>query len=121
MRRLFSYIKSHIYDIHAILAATFAVFLLYLIKKPIKKYLESCLDKWLQKYPEKKEKRELYRKRYNMILIVLAIVMSFVLFGILSVLSPMIHFSVQSALMSGVFALCEYAFIDQITFRMPEE
>ena len=58
MRRLFSYIKSHIYDIHAILAATFAVFLLYLIKKPIKKYLESCLDKKLQKYPEKKEKRE---------------------------------------------------------------
>ena len=121
MRRLFSYIKSHIYDIHAILAATFAVFLLYLIKKPIKTYLESCLDKKLQKHPEKKEKRELYRKRYNMVLIMLAVVMSFVFFGILSVLSPMIHFSVQSALMSGVFALCEYAFIDQITFRMPEE
>lgn len=121
MRKIQSYAKSHIYDIHALLAATFAVFLLYLIKKPIKKYLESCLDKRLQKRPEKKEKRELYRKRCNMLLIVLAVAISFVLFGIFSVLSPMIHFSVQSSLMSGVFALCEYAFIEQITFRAPEE
>lgn len=120
MRRLFSYINSHIYDIHAMAAAVIAIGIMYLMKKPMKAYLERCVDRMLLRYPEKKEKRELYRKRYNMVLILLTMVVSALVFAAVSVVSPMIRFSLKTAIMSGVFALCGYAFIDQITFDIRE-
>ena len=36
------------------------------------------------------------------------------MFFLVSLVSPIIDFSFSSAIMSGVFALCEYAVIDQL-------
>ena len=39
---------------------------------------------------------------------------AFLFFGLLSVFSPFISFSVPSAIMSGAISLTEYAFIEQL-------
>ncbi|MBR6535687.1 MAG: hypothetical protein IKT67_00640 [Lachnospiraceae bacterium] len=56
-----------------------------------------------------------------MLLIILTMLLSFGLFWVASVISPLINFSFPTAVMSGVFALCEYAFLDQITFDIRDE
>lgn len=120
MRKILSYAKSHIYELHAIIAATIVVVLMSLIKGPIKKQIVKAVDRRLETRPEYSDRRELIIKRCNMLLIVLTMCLSVIVFGVLAVLSPLIEFSFPSAVMSGVFALCEYAFLDQITFDIPE-
>lgn len=120
MRKILSHIRSHIYDVHAIFAATLTVFIMYLIKKSLKRGLEHYIDKQIQNYSDRETKRGIYYKRYNLLLIVLAMCIAFVIFSVLSFVSPMIHFSFQSAIMSGIFALCGDAFFFQITFDSRE-
>lgn len=116
MRKLLSYAKSHIYEIHAIFAATVVVGLMYLIKRPIKRWTVKIVDEKIEKAPELFRQRENMIKRRNMILIVLTMCLAVVVFALLSVVSPLIEFSFPMAVLTGVFALCEYAFIEQITF-----
>ncbi len=118
---ILSYAKSHIYEIHALLVATFVVVLMSLIKEPIKKKLAQSVDKKIQSKPELVSKRRMMMKRRNMLLIVLTMFFSFVAFALAALISPLIEFSFPTAVMSGVFALCEYAFWDQITFDIREE
>lgn len=120
MRKILSYAKSHIYEIHAIIAATIVVVLMSFIKTPIKKLIVKAIDRKLEKQPEHSDRREIIIRRCNMLLIVLTMCLSVLVFALLAVLSPLIEFSFLSAVMSGVFALCEYAFWDQITFDIPE-
>ena len=56
-----------------------------------------------------------------MLLIVLTMILSFFVFALVALVSPLIEFSFPTAVMSGVFALCEYAFWDQITFTIRKE
>lgn len=49
-----------------------------------------------------------------MIILVLAFLLSVVVFAMLSLVSPLIEFSVFMAGMSGVFALVEYALFEQL-------
>lgn len=121
MQRFFSYVKSHIYEIHALFVATFVVALMCLIKEPIKRKLVQSVDKKIQSKPELAQKRRNMVKRRNMLLIVLTMLLSFVAFALVALVSPLIEFSFPMAVMSGVFALCEYAFWDQITFDIREE
>lgn len=121
MRRLLSYAKSHLYEIHALFAATFVVVLMNFIKEPMKRKIVHSVDKKIQFKPELANKRRIMVKRRNMLLIVLTMLLSFTVFTLVALVSPLIDFSFPTAVMSGVFALCEYAFWDQITFDIREE
>lgn len=113
MRILLSYAKSHIYEIHAIIAATLAFLSMFIIKKPIKKHINAVVDKKAVQNVKWKEHKGLYTKRCNMIIIFLTMLLSFALFFIISLISPLIQFSLFTAILSGVFALTEYAVYDQ--------
>jgi len=121
MRKLLSYAKSHIYEIHAIIAATIVVVLMFFVKGPIKRKVVLIVDKKIEEQPGLLERRDIMIRRGNMVLIVLVLCLSVLIFALLAVCSPFIAFSLPSAVLSGVFALCEYAFLDQITFDSPEE
>jgi len=121
VRKILSYAKSHIYELHALFVATAVVVLMYLIKGPIKRVIVESVDRKLELNPELADERDILIRRRNMVLILLTLIFSFVLFVLVALISPLIKFSLSSAIMSGVFALCEYAFIDQITFGIHEE
>lgn len=114
MRKILSYINSHRYDIHAVFAGFLAVLLMYLIKDSIKRKIRNHVDAKIEANPELSDKRRTYIRHYNMILILLAVLIAFCMFFLVSLASPFIEFSFSSAIMSGVFALCEYAVIDQL-------
>ena len=114
MRRILSYINSHRYDIHAVFAGFLAVLLMYLIKQPIKNKIRNYVDAKIEANPKLADKRRTYIKHYNMVLILLTVIIAFCMFFLVSLVSPIIDFSFSSAIMSGVFALCEYAVIDQL-------
>lgn len=118
MRIFLSYAKSHIYDIHAALVAVITIFAMYYIKKPIKQRNEKRVDEKIAANAQLESKRWLYLKRANFILLPLTMALAFLLFVLVSGLSPLIHFSAESAVMSGVFALAGYAFWDQFTYGM---
>ena len=120
MRKILSYAKSHIYDIHAVLAGTIVLVLMYCIKKPVKACVAQYVGEKIRKNPDIQGKRKLYLRRYNIILIVLTMVLAFIVFAILSWVSPMIEFSFQTGIMSGVYALSEYAVLDQFTCKYEE-
>lgn len=120
MRKLLSYANSHRYEIHALFVATFVVVLMSLIKEPIKRKIVQSVDRKIKSKPELAQKRKIMVKRRNMFLIVLTMFLSFVAFALAAAVSPLIEFSFPTAVMSGVFALCEYAFWDQITFDIRE-
>ena len=109
-----SYINSHRYDIHAVFAGFLAVLLMYLIKQPIKNKIRNYVDAKIEANPKLADKRRTYIKHYNMVLILLTVIIAFCMFFLVSLVSPIIDFSFSSAIMSGVFALCEYAVIDQL-------
>lgn len=94
MRRLLSYAKSHIYDLHALLAGTIAFGIMMLLKQ----YLPN--------------------KYWG---IVCTFLISFVVFCGLSLISPLIEFSAFTGLMSAVYAFCEAAIFEQLGFRKKEE
>ncbi len=118
MRLFLSYAKSHIYDIHAVLVAVLTILAMYYIKCPFKEKNEKRVDEKIAEKPELQSKRYLYIKRANFVLIPIAFLLAFCLFAVSALISPMIHFSVESAVMSGVFTLAGYAFWEQITFGM---
>lgn len=121
MHKILSYAKSHIYELHALLVATFVVVLMSLIKGPIKRKLVQSVDRKIAKRPKLAGKRKKLIRRKNMLLIYLTMLLSIGVFALGAKVSPLIEFSFPTAVMSGVFALCEYAFFDQITFDIREE
>lgn len=114
MRKFLSYVNSHRYDIHAVFAGLLTVILMYCIKQPVKKHIRQYIDKKIDAHPQLAGRRQEYIKHYDMILIALTMLIAFCIFFILSLVSPLIEFSFSSAVMSGIFALCEYAVIDQL-------
>ena len=120
MRKLLSYAKSHLYEIHALLVATFVVVLMSLIKEPIKRKIVQSVERKVAVKPELADKRNVMIRRGNMLLIILTMVLSFGVYTVVALVSPIIRFSCPTAVMSGVFALCEYAFWEQISFGQKE-
>lgn len=121
MHIFLSYAKSHIYELHAAIVAVVTIFTMYQIKAPIKRRVVEKVDSMLLKSPEKEKKRRIYIQRGNGVLIFLAMVLAFLFFSIVALISPLIHFSVETGIMSGVFALAGYAFWDQITYGMGKQ
>lgn len=121
MRKILSYAKSHIYDIHAVLAGMIVLVLMYYIKKPIKARVVLYVDAKIRQNPKLSGKRKVLQKRYNAIIILFTMILALGVFTILSLVSSMIEFSFQTGLMSGVYALCEYAVVEQFTCRRKED
>lgn len=120
MRIFLSYIMSHMYDIHAIVAGAMVVAAMMYIKVPVKKKIKALVDVTVQRKPEQEQNRATLEKRGNASLIVCVFPLAVAAFWILSVLSPFIIFSWQSSAMAGVFALCIYAFIEQVSEPVEE-
>ena len=113
MHLLLSYCKSHIYELHALLAATITFVVMFPLKQPIKDRIWCWVEKKTLENEKWKQRRLLYHKRGNMIILLLAFAIAGVLFALISVVSPLIHFSWYMTWMSGAFALTEYAVYDQ--------
>ena len=54
MRLFFSYAKSHIYELHAVIVAVVTIVALYQVKTPIKRIVAEKVDVKHEKMPEKK-------------------------------------------------------------------
>jgi len=115
MRLLASYIVSHIYDIYSIVAATMVVAAMMYIKVPVKRKIRGIVNNRIKKNPDLEDKRSLLIRRGNMSLIIMVFPLAIVAFAVLILLSPYMHFSWQSSFMAGVFALCIYAFLEQVS------
>ena len=97
MRKILSYAKSHLYEIHALFAATFVVVLMSFIKEPIKKIIVQSVDKKIKKKPDLMQKRRIMVRRRNMLLIMLTMLLSFIVFALVALVSPLIKFSFPTA------------------------
>lgn len=115
MKLLASYIVSHIYDIYAFVAGAMTVAAMMYIKVPVKRMIRNIVGKRIEKKLELEEQRALLIRRSNACLIVMVFLLAIVAFAILILLSPLMHFSWQSSIMAGVFALCIYAFVEQVS------
>ena len=109
-----SYCKSHIYELHAVLAATITFFLMFPIKAPIKRKLAAYVERRAAEDEKWNENKKLYRKRCNMIILFLAVFLAAFIFLLVSMISPLIEFSAYTALLSGALTLTEYAVFDQV-------
>ncbi len=121
MRLFLSYCKSHIYDLHSILAATITFLLMFLIKKPIKKRIADKVEQKALADEQYSQKKDSYIKLWNGVLVLITMVLAFIIFELLAVFSPMIHSSYPSALMSGAIALTEYAVWEQLCIHKKGE
>lgn len=121
MRRLLSYINSHMYDIHAIIAGFVVVAIMMYLKAPIKKKIRTMVDAQVVKRPELLKKRNVMIRRWNSVLMLPVFLLSAVSFWALAVVSPFVSFSWQSSVMTGVFALCIYAVLEQVSESSEEE
>lgn len=108
MHFLLSYIKSHIYDLHALLVGTI-IFVLALVWKDT---FDSVITNWVNKhYQERTDKRKLaaYRRLWGLIY-VLIIALSFLFFYAVAFLSPFVENSVPASIISAAFAITELEF-----------
>ena len=117
MRIFLSYAKSHIYEIHAMIAATIAFLSMFIVKKPMKEHISNFVARKATKNGKWEEHRKLYTRRCNIIIIVFTMLLSCFLFLIISIISPLIQFSMFSAVLSGTIALTEYAVYDQFVSK----
>lgn len=114
MHYILSLCKSHIYELHALLAGTITFLSMFLIKKPLKFDVEkyTCPD------PEEnkriKKNRELRAKRLNSLLVFETMMVGIILYCFLDFVSPLIQFSLKTAILTGVVALVEYALYEQL-------
>ena len=121
MRIFLSYAKSHIYDIHAALTAVIAIIMMQYVKRPIKKQIAKSEDGYIMKRNKDGNKRATYIKRANLLIILFTLILSFLIFMVVSTISPLIDFSMETAIMSGVFALAGYALWSQITYNKKDK
>lgn len=117
IRKLSSYVNSHIYDIHAILVSFVVLLVMYFLSKKVRNVLEKWVDTLCCKKPELKNRKSEFLRKSNLILVVMEFLLSIVFFALASFISPFIRFSLPSAVMSSVFVLFEYALIRQLFVR----
>ena len=113
MRLFLSYCKSHIYELHALLAATITFFLMFEIKKPIKIWTHKYVTEKARKNQKWSKNKKLYNKRCNMLVVITTIIIAAIVFVFFYLVSPFISFSLHMTWLSGAFALAEYAVYDQ--------
>lgn len=114
MRKILSYCKSHIYDIHAVLVGFILVLIMYLTKKRIYCFFKQYIDKMQGANSGKNMSRDGMLRICNLFWLLMSAIIAVFLFAILAEISPFVDFSLQSGLMAWVYALCGEAFIKQI-------
>ena len=67
-RLLLSYCKSHIYELHALLAATITLVAMHFVKKPVKEKIAETVEEKRNREPGKKRDWAGYRKTSSAIL-----------------------------------------------------
>lgn len=112
---ILKYAKSHIYELHALLAGSLAFILMFWAKKPVKAWLNVFTEKRTKSSKKWEENKAVYRRRLGLILTLLDLFLSAVIFYVISILSPMIDFSGFPMLLSGILSLTVYSFYEQIT------
>lgn len=117
IRKLLSYTKSHIYDIHAIIVSLLVLATVFFVQKKLHNVLIQYVDKYLEKKPDKKEKRDVYIRRCSLIYVVVIFVLSNVFFAFVALISPFVVFSFPSAVMGMVYTVFEYAILRQIMWN----
>ena len=121
LRPILKYVNSHMYEIHALAAGTIAFLIMFWAKKPIKAELDDFSEKMALKNEKWKNNQVTYRRRMGLILIFLDMLLSGAIFGVLSAISPFIHFSYSTAWLSGILSLTVYAIFDQILGKRKRE
>ena len=114
MRFILSLCKSHIYELHAILAGTVTLLSMFIIKKPLKFDVPECTCTDPAEKARISRKLALNTKRKNTILVLETMMVGIVIYCIIDFFSPLVNFSVKTALLSGIVALTEYAVYEQI-------
>ena len=114
IHKVLSYCKSHIYELHAVLAAMITFAVMFPIKKPLKRKLAKWVERKAAKNESWKQHKTLYKKRVNIIVLFIAVVLSYAIFSLISLISPLIYFSWITAFLSAVFTLNLYALYEQI-------
>ena len=105
MHLILSYIKSHIYDIHALIVGTIIFALIIVWKEAI----ETMIMNWLNKhYGDQADvrKNSAYRRIWGMIYIVIFL-LAFLFFCAVAYISPFVENSVPASIISATFAITE--------------
>lgn len=105
--------KSHIYEIHASIAAILTVVIMSFLKMPIKSKILEIADHIYQDNKMKISKYLLI-KRMNLIVILCTMIISLIIFPIIAFISPLIVFSMKTCILTWIFSLAIYAVYDQL-------
>jgi polyferredoxin len=108
MHFLLSYIKSHIYDLHALLVGTI-IFVLILVWR---ESIDTVIANWVNKHLEERtEARKLatYRRFWGLIYL-LIVALAFLFFYAVAFISPFVGNSVPASIISAAFAITELEF-----------
>lgn len=108
MHFLLSYIKSHIYDLHALLVGTI-IFVLILVWR---ESIDTVIAEWVNKHLEERtEARKLaaYRRFWGLIYL-LIVALAFLFFYAVAFISPFVGNSVPASIISAAFAITELEF-----------
>ena len=118
---ILKYMKSHIYELHALLAGILAFLLMFPVKKPVKKWLSAFTEKQCRKNRKWAQNKLTYRRRLGLSLIALDLLISAAVFCILARISPLIHDSIKTMWLSGFLSLTIYALYHQMFPGRKEE
>ena len=111
---ILKYAKSHIYELHALLAGTLAFFLMFQVKKPVKKLLSNFVKRRAEANSKWEKNQIIYRSRLGLSLIALDFAISAAVFCVLAFVSPLICFSFRTMWLSGFLSFTLYSLYDQV-------
>lgn len=118
---ILKYAKSHIYELHALLAGTLAFLLMFQAKKPAKKLILSFVKRRSETSRRWKNNQIIYRRRLGLSLIALDFAISAAVFWVLAMVSPLIRFSLRTMWLSGFLSLTLYSLYEQVFSNHKEE
>ena len=108
IRKILSYCKSHIYDLHSLLVGTIIFFLVIIWKDHIDAFFESIVDKRYADCTE--EEKKLVVKRLWGLVYILIIPLAFLVYAAAATISPLVNQSVPASVISASFAIVELEF-----------
>lgn len=114
MRKILSYCKSHIYDIHSVLVGIILLLIFFLIREKVKKLISQQIDDRIKKNPQLISRRSAMLRVWYLRFLVVLLISAILGFAVLAQISPFVEFSLQSGLMGCVYTLCGIAFLKQI-------
>ena len=110
---ILKYTKSHIYELHALLAGILAFLLMFQAKKPVKKLIFRITKRKAETSRRWKNNQNMYRRRLGLSLIALDFAISAAVFWVLAMVSPLIRFSLRTMWLSGFLSLTLYSLYEQ--------